>query len=208
VTDAARLSERERLHCAASKILDARGAPPGQVAAHVMHTEPGADLEAVTLLRDAAHDALALGDAAGAATLLARALDEPPAQDDRTALVLDLGLARARVGAPESIAALSEIVAQADDHAAIVVAAIELSGMLFFSGRAAEAAAILRRAQERLPSGAEGREQLEVALLGVSYTSASARREADATTAALRDPGGPARGVLEARRSPPWRWTS
>jgi DNA-binding CsgD family transcriptional regulator len=191
-------AERERLHCAASKILDARGAPPGQVAAHVMHTEPGGDLEAVTLLRDAAHDALALGDAAGAATLLARALDEPPAQDDRTALVLELGLARARVGAPESIAPLSEIVAQADDHAAIVVAAIELSGMLFFSGRAAEAAAILRRAQERLPSGAEGREQLEVALLGASYTSASARREADATIAALRDPGGPARGVLEA----------
>ena len=43
-----------------------------------MHTEPAADPEAVTLLRDAARDALALGDAAGAAALLARALDEPP----------------------------------------------------------------------------------------------------------------------------------
>ena len=35
-------------------------------------------------------------------------------------------------------------------------------------------------------------------MLGASYTSASARREADATIAALRDPGGPARSVLEA----------
>ena len=70
--------------------------------------------------------------------------------------------------------------------------------MLFFAGRAAEGAAILRRAQERLPAGEPAREQLEVALLGVSSTSASARREADATIAALRDPGGPARDVLQA----------
>jgi DNA-binding CsgD family transcriptional regulator len=37
-----------------------------------------------------------------------------------------------------------------------------------------------------------------VALLGGSYTSASARREADATIADLRDPGGQARGPLQA----------
>src|SRR5581483_5864283 len=36
-------AERERLHCSASKILEQRGAPAKQVAAHVMHTEPGAD---------------------------------------------------------------------------------------------------------------------------------------------------------------------
>ena len=38
-------------------------------------------------------------------------------------------------------------------------AAIELSGMFFLSGRAREAASILRRAQERLPRGAAGRER-------------------------------------------------
>ena len=163
-----------------------------------MHTEPAADPEAVALLRDAARDALALGDAAGAAALLSRALDEPPADGDRAAVLLELGQAHARAGAPEAIAPLSEIVERGEDAAAIAAAAIELSGMLFFAGRAAEGAAILRRAQERLPAGEPAREQLEVALLGVSYTSASARREADATIAALRDPGGPARGVLQA----------
>jgi DNA-binding CsgD family transcriptional regulator len=191
-------AERERLHCSASRILSSRGAPAGQVAAHVMHTEPGADLEAVMLLRTAARDALALGDAGGAATFLARALDEPPHADERKELVLELGLARARAGQPEAIDPLTEIVMHADDDAAIVAAAIELSGMLFFSGRAGEAASILRRAQARLPTGAAGRERLEVALIGASYTSASARREADATIAALRDPGVPARNVLEA----------
>ncbi|MBV8948872.1 MAG: AAA family ATPase [Solirubrobacterales bacterium] len=191
-------AERERLHCSASKILGARGAPAGQVAAHVMQTEPGADPEAVKLLREAAHDALALGDAGGAARFLARALDEPPGADERRALVLELGLARARAGAPEAIGPLTEIVTHAEDAQAIVTAAIELSGMLFFAGRAGEAVSILRRAQERLPPGAAGRERLEVALLGASYMSASARREADSTIAALRDPGGPARSVLEA----------
>jgi DNA-binding CsgD family transcriptional regulator len=70
--------------------------------------------------------------------------------------------------------------------------------MLFYAGRAAEGAAILRRAQERLPAGDAARDELEVALLGLSYTSVSARREADATIAALRDPGGPASDVLQA----------
>jgi DNA-binding CsgD family transcriptional regulator/tetratricopeptide (TPR) repeat protein len=70
--------------------------------------------------------------------------------------------------------------------------------MLFFAGRAAEGAAILRRARERLTAGEPAREQLEVALLGVSYGSASARRETDATIGELRDPGGPAHNVLEA----------
>jgi len=191
-------AERERLHHAAAAILRERGARTGQVAAQVMHTEPAADPAVVALLRDAARDALALGDAAGAAALLSRALEEPPADGDRATVVLELGQAHARAGAPEAIAPLSEIVEHGEEAAAIAAAAIELSGMLFFAGRAAEGAATLRRAQERLPARESVRDQLEIALLGLSYTSASARREADTTIAALRDPGGPARGVLRA----------
>ena len=36
-------AERERMHHAAASILRDRGAPAGQVAAHVMHTEPAGD---------------------------------------------------------------------------------------------------------------------------------------------------------------------
>jgi DNA-binding CsgD family transcriptional regulator/tetratricopeptide (TPR) repeat protein len=190
--------ERERLHHAGASILRERGAPADQVAAQVMHTEPAGDPEAVAVLRAAAHRALALGDATGAAALLSRALDEPPIDADRPAVVLALGQARARAGAPDAVAPLTEIVERGQDPTAIAVAAIELGGMLFFAGRPAEGAATLRRAQERLPAGEPAREQLKVALLGLSSTSASARREAEATIAALRDPGGPARNVLEA----------
>src|SRR5947209_5949247 len=192
------LAERERLHRTAARILRARGAPTDQVAAQIMHTEPAGESRPVVLLREAARGALAVGDASGAAALLSRALDEPPADADRSAVVLELGLALARAGAPEAIAPLSEIVERDDDEDAIVAAAIELGGMLFFAGRAAEGATILRRAEERLPAGKPAREQLEIALLGLSYVSASARREADASIAALRDPGPSARGVLEA----------
>src|SRR5439155_11313665 len=49
-------AERERMHHAAARMLRDRGAPVGQVAAHVMHTEPAGDLEAVALLPvDARH---------------------------------------------------------------------------------------------------------------------------------------------------------
>jgi DNA-binding CsgD family transcriptional regulator len=191
-------AERARLHNAAAAILRERGAPVGQVAAQVMHTEPAADPEAVALLREAARDALALGDAAEAATLLARALDEPPTDGDRGGVVLELGQAHARTGEAEAIAPLTEIVEHGQDPDAIAAAAIELSGMLFFAGRAAEGATLLRHAQERLAASGPARERLDVALLGGSYTSVSIRREAEPTIARLRDPGGPASGVLQA----------
>jgi DNA-binding CsgD family transcriptional regulator len=191
-------AERERLHRDAARILREREASAGQIAAHVMHTEPAADPGTVTLLRDAARGALALGDAAAAAALLSRALQEPPAHRDRSRAVLELGQAYARAGAPEASEPLSEIVEQGEDQAAIAEAAIELSGMFFYDGRAAEGVAILRRAQARLPPRGPARDRLEVALLGGSYSSVSARREVDAEIADLRDPGGPARGTLQA----------
>jgi DNA-binding CsgD family transcriptional regulator len=191
-------AERERLHHAAAAILRERGSPIGPVAAQVMHTDPAADPGAVTLLREAARDALALGDAAGAAALLSRALDEPPLPGDRSAVLLELGQARARAGAPDAIEPLTEIVERSDDAATIAAGAIELGGMLFFAGRPAEGAAILRRARERLPAEEPARGRVEVALLGLSSTSASARREAEAAIDGLQDPGGPARDALQA----------
>src|SRR5947199_8615692 len=97
-------AERARLHHGAVTILTERGAPPAQVAAHVMQIEPAGDPTALALLRDAARDALALGDAAGATVLLSRALEEPPADAERGAVVLELGQARARAGSPDAIA--------------------------------------------------------------------------------------------------------
>ncbi|TML08829.1 MAG: hypothetical protein E6G41_01255 [Actinobacteria bacterium] len=126
-------AERERLHHSAAAILRERGAPRGQVAAHVMQTEPASDPNAVALLRQVAHDALALGDADRAAALLSRALDEPPADGDRPAILLELGQALAHAGAPQAIAPLSEIAERGEDPVAVAAAAIDLSSLLFFT---------------------------------------------------------------------------
>jgi DNA-binding CsgD family transcriptional regulator len=191
-------AERERLHRAAAAILCRREAPAGEVAAQVMYTEPAADPEAVALLREAARVALALGDPAGAAAMLSRGLKEPPAEGDRAAVTLELGQARARAGSPDAIVLLSEIVERGEDAGMVAVAAIELSSMLLFAGRAAEGVPILRRARERLPAEHPAREQLEITLLGVSWTSESVRREADATVGELLAFTPPPRAVVPA----------
>jgi hypothetical protein len=103
-------AERERLHQAAVAVLRGRDAPADQLAAQVMRTEPAADPARVALLREAARRAGA-GDASGAATLLARALDEPPTESNAR-MLLELGQAHARAGSAAAITPLSEIVEQ------------------------------------------------------------------------------------------------
>jgi DNA-binding CsgD family transcriptional regulator len=191
-------AESERLHQAAADVLRARGAPAVQVAAHVMQTEAAGNPETVKVMRTAARYALGLGDARGAAAMLDRALREPPVDGDHAAVLLELGQAHARAGAAKAVEPLSKIVDSGQDTPAVAQAAIELSGMLFFSGRSAQGAAVLRQALARLPSTDPAHQQVEAALLGLSSTSASARREAKEAIAALRDPGGPARDVLQA----------
>ena len=88
--------------------------------------------------------------------------------------------------------------AEAEIKAADTAIAPDGRGLPPGNGSAREGAAILRRARERIRAGEPAHERLEVALLGSSYSSVSARREADAEIANLRDPGGPARGSLQA----------
>ena len=191
-------AERDRLHRTAARILRERTASVAAIAEQVMHTEPTADPQVVAVLRDAAHSAFALGDPAAAARLLSRALDEPPTSGERSAVLLELSQARARAGSPEAVEPLMAIVERAEDPGTIAAAANELAGLFLYAGRAAQGAAILRRAQERLPDDAPERERLYAALLGLSYVSASARRETDATIVALREPDPSARGMLPA----------
>ena len=191
-------AERERLHHAAWCTLQERRAPVRQIAAQVMQTQPAADPDATALLRGAASDALALGDAAGAAALLSRAMEEPPAESERAAVLLALGQARARAGMPEAGRSATWSSSSTARMGAIAAAAIELERHAVFRRPRRRGSGDPAPGPERLPSGGPAREQLEVALLAASYTSVSARREADAAIAKLRDPGGPARGVLQA----------
>jgi DNA-binding CsgD family transcriptional regulator len=192
------VAERQHLHHSAASIMRARGAASLQIATHVMHTDPAGDPAVVTLLRDAAREALRLGDAAEAARLLGRALTEPPEAAEHEAVLFELGKAHARAGSAEAIGPLREVVEHADDPADVTTAAIELSGLLFYAGRGAEAVAIGQRARERTPADTPARAQLDAAVLGGSYTSVSARVAAEPMITELTDPGGPAHDVAEA----------
>ena len=87
--------ERRTLHAAAAELILASGGGPERVALHLLRLPPAADPEAVELLRSAAHEAMARGAAGAAARYLRRALEEPPAEAVRGAVLHELGRAEA-----------------------------------------------------------------------------------------------------------------
>src|SRR5829696_1488732 len=87
--------ERAGLHALAARLLRATGAAPDRVAGHLLHAPKGSVEGAVELLRTAGARALGTGDAATAAALLRRAVEEGPPS---TPLEGELGRALLRVG--------------------------------------------------------------------------------------------------------------
>ena len=92
--------ERAQAHRRAAALLAAEGAGEDEVAVHLLETEPAADAEVVGTLRDAAGRARARGALAVAVACLRRALEEPPPQEDRAAVLLELASAEVHCGQP------------------------------------------------------------------------------------------------------------
>ncbi len=93
-------ASRSALHAGAARALADRGARPAEVAVHLLASEPAADPWAAGLLRDAARAAVAEGAGATAIRHLRRALAEPPPEDDRAGLLLELGELEIAAGDP------------------------------------------------------------------------------------------------------------
>lgn len=89
--------ERASLHARAARALHAAGAPTGLVAAHLAASPIATFPEAAQVLRAAAADLLADGDAVTAASHLARAVEETPHDQGLRAA---LGFALLRAGEP------------------------------------------------------------------------------------------------------------
>ena len=84
--------ERALWHERAVRVLQALGAPANQVAAQLLSVPPKGDAAVAALLHDAGRAAFARGAPDSAVGLLARALAEPPPEERRPAILLDLGL--------------------------------------------------------------------------------------------------------------------
>ncbi|MGW3123899.1 BTAD domain-containing putative transcriptional regulator [Streptomyces sp. NPDC001107] len=148
-----RVSQRERpaLHARAARLLDRAGAAPERIAAHLLLVPYRGDRWVVDVLRAAAARASARGAHDAAATLLTRALLEPPARDVRPEVLLELGRAEALVDGPAAARHLREAYEAAPSA---VGAARLLAQTLIYTGKPGEAAEFAARAAARLtPSG-------------------------------------------------------
>ncbi len=88
-------AERADGHARAARLLAAEDAAPERVAAHLLLAEPCGSEWACARLQKAAREALPRGAPDAAVTYLRRALEEPPTEDARPAMLLELGLAEA-----------------------------------------------------------------------------------------------------------------
>jgi DNA-binding CsgD family transcriptional regulator/tetratricopeptide (TPR) repeat protein len=108
VYDALPLPECETGHGSAAQLLEAAGAGPEQVAAHLLRTPPAANPQAVATLREAARGAGSRGASESAIAYLRRANAEPPERDERADVLLELGCAEALLRGEDAVEHLRE----------------------------------------------------------------------------------------------------
>ncbi|MEU9245452.1 BTAD domain-containing putative transcriptional regulator [Streptomyces sp. NPDC048385] len=147
------LSPRERpaLHERAARLLDRAGTAPERTAGHLLLAPCRGEPWAVGVLRTAAARAAARGAHDTAATLLNRALLEPPTPDVRPAVLLELGRAEALVDGPAAARHLREAYETSSPPRG--GAACLLAQTLVYTGRPGEAAEFATRAAAELPTG-------------------------------------------------------
>lgn len=150
--------ERESAHARAAELLAESGAPAARVAAHLLAVRPREQPERVVgVLRDAAREALAQGAPEAATAYLSRALVEPPADEDRGHVLLELGVAEARTRAADAASHLLEAIDLIDDDDALADAAIELANALQFTGRGDALGEMLERVAARIEDASAAR---------------------------------------------------
>ncbi len=107
--------ERDLLHARAAQLLAERGAPPEQAAAQLLLCPPRGEAWVVGACRQAANAALTRGAPDSAVAYLARALEEPPAPDERPGVLLELGMAEAGANGPGTVEHLTEALTFVED---------------------------------------------------------------------------------------------
>jgi DNA-binding CsgD family transcriptional regulator len=143
------LDERDSLHRRAARLLAEEGADAESVAVHLLASDPAAEPRTVETLRAAGRAALARASPETAVRCLRRALDEPPAADERPAVLLELGTAESLLvdatAASEHLQAARNALSGAEDRLA---ATRLLAGVLGMSQRADEAVAVFIQEME------------------------------------------------------------
>jgi DNA-binding CsgD family transcriptional regulator len=177
---------RAGAHARAARLEAAAGATPERIAVHLLATDPAEDPWVCERLTEAAREALTRGAPETAARYLERALEEPPPEQDRSRLLLELGTAAAfafRSGAGTHVRRAFELARDADERldAALLHAHLSLQ-----AGRGAEGLELLSRVLDE--SEPESARALTIEGFAANFTRAqlSARRAAQPIIDRLR----------------------
>jgi DNA-binding CsgD family transcriptional regulator len=144
--------ERALGHSQAARLLSAAGAPAEEIATHLLVSPTRAEAWVVDVLADAATSARRKGAAESAVAYLERALEEPPARERRTQLVLDLGLAETLTSGPNAARHLREAWRALDDPRQQAHVAATLARTLMFTAPGQEAMDVAGRALAQTPA--------------------------------------------------------
>ena len=149
------LGERELQHTQAAHILSDLGAPPEQVAAHLLAVPRRGDRWVSDLLQAAARDAMRKAAPESAVAYLRRALEEPPPQEELAGIQFELGVGEMLTRGPRAIEHLEAAYEMIEDPVALQPVAAILGRALLFTGRPEEGVDLARAATEALPAEAD-----------------------------------------------------
>jgi len=143
--------QRELQHAEAAALLKEAGASPDQVAAQLLNAPRRGEAWVAELLHEAGRAAKRRGAADNAVAYVRRALEEPPPEEDRPELLLELGLTETLTSAPAAIDHLDEAYRSLEDPDKRAAAAHELGRLWLFTDTPERGAAIVREAAAGLP---------------------------------------------------------
>jgi DNA-binding CsgD family transcriptional regulator len=163
-------AERARSHREAARLLAEAHAPGEQIVEHLLASDPAGEAWIVDRLVSVARAAARSGAPETAAVYLARALAEPPAPEQRSRLLLELGVAEDNAGLADAYGHLEAAMAAAASAHDRTSAALVLAHALARDNRFVEALEVLDRAQP--DDGAGGVEALAVSVAMFSPATA------------------------------------
>jgi DNA-binding CsgD family transcriptional regulator/tetratricopeptide (TPR) repeat protein len=201
-------AQRELEHNRAARLLHEAGASPDRVAAHFLRVPPLGEDWAAEVLAAAARAAAEKGGAENAVAYLRRALEEPLTEQERVAILFELGQREMDVSGIEAIPHLRAAYEGLRDPEEKGWAAYSLARTLMFTRQEMEAAELARRAAAQLPEGYEELARgLEAIELQTVYFGRPASDELERTKP-YREPGalgdGPGSKMLQSVTAYTW----
>ena len=184
-------TEQASRHLDAARLLDAEGAEPERVAAHLLLGRAEGDDWVVAQLRAAAAQATARGALHSAINYLARALEEPPSRQQRSDVLAELGTAEAQLGLADADRHLGEAVAASFDPLRRAELLHERGAALYRQGSFVEAADAFTAALDELgpeddkPGTRELHDALQTGYVAATALVPQLRAESTERSAAL-----------------------